>query len=475
MMMIGENNQVNAQNEGGGSSGGSGMSNGSGEERESGMMLKKGPWSAAEDAVLAEYVRAHGEGNWNAVQKNTGLARCGKSCRLRWANHLRPNLKKGAFSPEEERIIIELHAQIGNKWARMATQLPGRTDNEIKNYWNTRVKRRQRQGLPLYPPDVRPLYSDHLYRRYLQPSPLLSSRPTSPTPTSCFSFQTPIMSLHTSTMPSTLHPLHIPHRPPPPPPPQNFLYNRHSAATMRPPPPLHSPNSASIPSSLHSPSGSTPPPPPISPLPSPHNQPAPFQTLPLFEYPTSITTAADYDFFHSNKRFKLDESQSNNSFMLPFSHEQNYSLPSSSSKNLHQPHLDSGFFYPFNGSSGDGLLEDMLQEAQALAAEANGGRNKELPKEMNSATQHDQEEEEYSRLINEDGPTSMGMAINEWPCNDSGESSGRQPSAITDNENQLALDMHGMASFSPADHILPTHAAARSSSVGSWDNFPGIC
>ncbi|KAF3543890.1 hypothetical protein DY000_02001712 [Brassica cretica] len=116
--------------------------------------LKKGPWTTKEDAILTEYVRKHGEGNWNAVQKNSGLLRCGKSCRLRWANHLRPNLKKGSFSPDEEKIIIELHAKMGNKWARMASQLPGRTDNEIKNYWNTRMKRRQRAGLPLYPHEI---------------------------------------------------------------------------------------------------------------------------------------------------------------------------------------------------------------------------------------------------------------------------------------------------------------------------------
>ncbi|XP_020592623.1 transcription factor MYB48-like [Phalaenopsis equestris] len=116
--------------------------------------LKKGPWTAAEDAILIEYVKTHGEGNWNAVQKNIGLQRCGKSCRLRWANHLRPNLKKGSFSPEEEALILYLHSQLGNKWARMAAHLPGRTDNEIKNYWNTRIKRRQRAGLPLYPPNI---------------------------------------------------------------------------------------------------------------------------------------------------------------------------------------------------------------------------------------------------------------------------------------------------------------------------------
>ncbi|KAI4323636.1 hypothetical protein L6164_023227 [Bauhinia variegata] len=119
-----------------------------------GVILKKGPWTSAEDAILVDYVKKHGEGNWNAVQKHSGLSRCGKSCRLRWANHLRPNLKKGAFTAEEERLIAELHAKMGNKWARMAAHLPGRTDNEIKNYWNTRIKRRQRAGLPLYPPEV---------------------------------------------------------------------------------------------------------------------------------------------------------------------------------------------------------------------------------------------------------------------------------------------------------------------------------
>ncbi|KAG7554275.1 SANT/Myb domain [Arabidopsis suecica] len=119
-----------------------------------GHALKKGPWSSAEDDILIDYVNKHGEGNWNAVQRHTGLFRCGKSCRLRWANHLRPNLKKGAFSQEEEQLIVELHAKMGNRWARMAAHLPGRTDNEIKNYWNTRIKRRQRAGLPLYPPEM---------------------------------------------------------------------------------------------------------------------------------------------------------------------------------------------------------------------------------------------------------------------------------------------------------------------------------
>ncbi|KAJ7550433.1 hypothetical protein O6H91_07G100600 [Diphasiastrum complanatum] len=128
------------------------------------VLLKKGPWTAAEDAILVAYVEKHGEGNWNSLQKHSGLSRCGKSCRLRWANHLRPNLKKGAFTMDEERLIIQLHAKLGNKWARMAAQLPGRTDNEIKNYWNTRIKRRQRAGLPVYPPEVQ---SMHLLSPYV--------------------------------------------------------------------------------------------------------------------------------------------------------------------------------------------------------------------------------------------------------------------------------------------------------------------
>lgn len=110
------NTAVGTTGNGGGGSGGGGGGGGEGG-------LKKGPWTASEDAILMEYVRKNGEGNWNAVQRNSGLNRCGKSCRLRWANHLRPNLKKGAFSPEEERLILQLHAKYGNKWARMAAQV----------------------------------------------------------------------------------------------------------------------------------------------------------------------------------------------------------------------------------------------------------------------------------------------------------------------------------------------------------------
>ncbi|KAL7218946.1 hypothetical protein ACSBR2_012085 [Camellia fascicularis] len=110
--------------------------------------VRKGPWTAVEDAILIEYVRKHGEGNWNAVQKKCKLLRCGKSCRQRWANHLRPDLKKGAFTVEELEKITDLHSRVGNKWALIASKLAGRTDNDVKNYCNTRLKRPQRYDQP---------------------------------------------------------------------------------------------------------------------------------------------------------------------------------------------------------------------------------------------------------------------------------------------------------------------------------------
>ncbi|KAM7254678.1 hypothetical protein ACFE04_019919 [Oxalis oulophora] len=104
--------------------------------------LKKGPWTPEEDHKLTEYIQKHGYGNWRTLPKNAGLQRCGKSCRLRWTNYLRPDIKRGRFSFEEEETIIQLHSILGNKWSAIATRLPGRTDNEIKNYWNTHVRKR---------------------------------------------------------------------------------------------------------------------------------------------------------------------------------------------------------------------------------------------------------------------------------------------------------------------------------------------
>lgn len=87
---------------------------------------------------------SHAHSCWSTVPKQAGLQRCGKSCRLRWINYLRPDLKRGMFSPQEEKLIIDLHADLGNRWSQIATQLPGRTDNEIKNYWNSCIKKKLR-------------------------------------------------------------------------------------------------------------------------------------------------------------------------------------------------------------------------------------------------------------------------------------------------------------------------------------------
>ncbi|KAH0468302.1 hypothetical protein IEQ34_003335 [Dendrobium chrysotoxum] len=106
--------------------------------------VRKGPWTMEEDLILANYIASHGEGVWNSLARSAGLKRTGKSCRLRWLNYLKPDVRRGNITIEEQLLIMELHERWGNRWSKIARQFPGRTDNEIKNYFRTRLQKKVR-------------------------------------------------------------------------------------------------------------------------------------------------------------------------------------------------------------------------------------------------------------------------------------------------------------------------------------------
>ncbi|XP_040375905.1 transcription factor RAX2-like [Oryza brachyantha] len=155
--------------------------------------VKRGPWSQEEDAILRSFVERFGNaGNWIALPHKAGLKRCGKSCRLRWLNYLRPAIRHGGFTDEEDNLILSLYGEMGSKWSVIASKLPGRTDNDVKNYWNTKLKKRYLSTTREVTTPPSPAAGDDSIAAVDSPSQA-SSQPSPPPPPAIVNLDAPIL------------------------------------------------------------------------------------------------------------------------------------------------------------------------------------------------------------------------------------------------------------------------------------------
>ncbi|XP_041002399.1 LOW QUALITY PROTEIN: transcription factor MYB114-like [Juglans microcarpa x Juglans regia] len=149
---------------------------------EGSFAVRKGAWTAGEDKLLKDCIEKDGEGKWHQVPLRAGLNRCRKSCRQRWLNYLKPNIKRGDFEEDEVDLMIRLHTLLGNRWSLIAGRLPGRTANGVKNYWYTHLRKKLPSRIKF---DVKDKQKDMIIKKVtvIKPRPrsfshLLNGKPT---------------------------------------------------------------------------------------------------------------------------------------------------------------------------------------------------------------------------------------------------------------------------------------------------------